>query len=153
MRFLETKIPAPVVATVLAAGMFLLPGVAPDAGVLAHVRRVLVDFCMNLSAFVALMAFASFWKARTTINPIQPDRASVLVTHGIYGLTRNPMYLSLLLLLLAYAGAQWSWGAGAGPLLYAAYVTRFQILPEERVLEGKFGGEYLEYKGRVRRWL
>lgn len=153
MRFLETKIPAPVVATLLAVAMFLLPGIAPDSGVFVHVRRVLIDFCMNLSAFVALMAFATFWKARTTINPIQPDRASVLVTHGIYAITRNPMYLSLLLLLAAYAGMQWSWGAGAGPLVYAAYVTRFQILPEERVLEAKFGSEYTEYKGRVRRWL
>lgn len=153
MRFLETKIPAPVVASVLAAAMYLLPGVAPESGVFLHVRSVLIDFCMNLSAFVAIMAFASFWKARTTINPIQPDRASVLVTHGIYAITRNPMYLSLLLLLLAYAGMQWSWGAGAGPLVYLAYVTRFQILPEERVLEAKFGNEYLGYKERVRRWI
>ncbi len=153
MRFLETKIPAPVVALLLAAAMAIFPGGEPGAGLFMHVRRVLIDFSLNLSAFVAIMAFASFWRARTTINPIQPDRASVLVTHGIYGLTRNPMYLSLLLLLIAWAGQQWSLGAGMGPLLYLAYVTRFQILPEERVLQAKFGSGYSDYKARVRRWI
>lgn len=153
MRFLETKIPAPVIATAVSLAMWFLPGIAPETGAFVHVRRAIIDFSMNLSAFVAVMAFSSFWKARTTINPIQPDRASVLVTHGIYGLTRNPMYLSLLLLLVALAGRQWSWGAWAGPAVYLAYVTRFQILPEERVLQAKFGSNYAEYKERVRRWI
>lgn len=153
MRFLETKIPAPVIATVLAVCMWFAPGVAPDTVVFVHLRRALIDFSVNLSAFVAIAAFGTFWRARTTINPIRPDRAAVLVTHGIYGLTRNPMYLSLLLLLLAYAGQQWSWGAALGPVAFVAYVNRFQILPEERVLEAKFGSAYADYKGRVRRWI
>jgi protein-S-isoprenylcysteine O-methyltransferase Ste14 len=34
-----------------------------------------------------------------------------------------------------------------------AYITRFQILPEERVLAAKFGDEFVAYKRRVRRWI
>jgi protein-S-isoprenylcysteine O-methyltransferase Ste14 len=41
----------------------------------------------------------------------------------------------------------------AGPVLFVLYVTRFQIQPEERVLKGIFGDEYLAYAARVRRWL
>lgn len=33
------------------------------------------------------------------------------------------------------------------------YINRFQIKPEERVLEAKFGSEYVDYRSSVRRWL
>lgn len=153
MRRLETKIPAPVVTIAIAAAMWLLPHAEPVADAVDVVRLAAIDLSMNLSALVAIAAFAGFWQARTTINPLQPERASVLVTHGIYRYTRNPMYLSLLLLLVAYASHLGCWAALAGPMAYVAYVTRFQILPEERVLLAKFGAEYEAYKRRVRRWI
>lgn len=40
-----------------------------------------------------------------------------------------------------------------GPLAFVLYVTRFQILHEERVLAGLFGKDFAAYKARVRRWL
>jgi len=46
-----------------------------------------------------------------------------------------------------------SWAEWLGPILFAAYVTRFQIVPEERILAVKFGAAYLAYKNRTRRWL
>jgi protein-S-isoprenylcysteine O-methyltransferase Ste14 len=153
MRLLETKIPAPFVAIALAVGMWLLPRTAPAPGLIESLRMVATDVSSQLSAVIALAAFGAFWRARTTINPLKPERASVLVTHGIYRFTRNPMYLSLLLLLLSYASYLWSWEALAGPIAFVAYVTRFQIVPEERVLESKFGGEFADYKRRVRRWI
>ena len=63
------------------------------------------------------------------------------------------MYLGLVLLLSAWAvhlQAVWPW---ARPVAFVAYITRFQILPEERVLRARFGAEYLAYTARVRRWL
>jgi protein-S-isoprenylcysteine O-methyltransferase Ste14 len=153
MRFLETRIPAPFVAIAIAVGMWLLPREQVASGAIESVRLATIDLSMNLSAVVALAAFLTFWRARTTINPLQPERASVLVTHGIYRFTRNPMYLSLLLLLVAYASHLGSWVAFAGPTGYVAYITRFQILPEERVLAAKFGDEFAAYKRRVRRWI
>jgi len=107
----------------------------------------------QLSAVIAILAFASFRLAKTTINPLDPSRASVLVTVGIFRITRNPMYLSLLLLLIAYAVRLGSWGEWLGPALFAAYVTRFQIIPEERILAVKFGAAYLAYRSRTRRWI
>ncbi len=153
MRFLETRIPAPFVAVAIAVGMWCLPREQAMTDVVESLRLATIDLSMNLSAVVALAAFLTFWRARTTINPLQPERASVLVTHGIYRFTRNPMYLSLLLLLVAYASHLGSWVAFAGPTAYVAYITRFQILPEERVLAAKFGDEFAAYKRRVRRWI
>lgn len=153
MRLLETKIPAPVVTIAVALAMWLLPRAESLSDVIDVVRLAAIDLSMNLSALVAIAAFAGFWQARTTINPLRPERASVLVTHGIYRYTRNPMYLSLLLLLVAYAFHLGCWAAIAGPVVYVAYITRFQILPEERVLLSKFGAEYDSYRRRVRRWI
>jgi protein-S-isoprenylcysteine O-methyltransferase Ste14 len=63
------------------------------------------------------------------------------------------MYLGLLLVLLGFA----IWlGNVLAPIMLVAfvlYLTRFQIVPEERVLREKFGEEYAGYMRRVRRWL
>lgn len=99
------------------------------------------------------MGVVCFWRVRTTINPLDPGKASYLVTNGIFRMSRNPMYLSLLLLLVAYAIRLDSLTIWLGPLIFAAYVTRFQILPEERALAEKFGEAYLDYKHRTRRWI
>jgi protein-S-isoprenylcysteine O-methyltransferase Ste14 len=153
MQSLETKIPAPVVA-IAAGGIMKL--YAHTAQVSIDTSPVLAEVGIHLSqlsAVIALLAFASFALARTTINPLAPSRASALVTSGIFRITRNPMYLSLLLLLIAYALRLGSWVEWLGPALFATYVTRFQIIPEERILAVKFGAAFLAYKSRTRRWI
>ncbi|WP_293779532.1 isoprenylcysteine carboxylmethyltransferase family protein [uncultured Oxalicibacterium sp.] len=107
----------------------------------------------QISAVLALAVVVHFWRRRTTINPINPDKASHLVTYGVFRLSRNPMYLSLLLLLVAYAIRLDSLAVWIAPVVFVAYVTRFQIMPEERVLTKKFGEAYLTYKHRTRRWI
>jgi len=76
----------------------------------------------------------SFLRARTTISPSEPSRSTSLVTSGVYSLTRNPMYLSLLLVLVAWAVYLSNLAAMVLIPCFAAYLTRFQIMPEERVL-------------------
>ena len=36
---------------------------------------------------------------------------------------------------------------------FVGYITRFQIVPEERALAGRFGAAYEDYRRRVRRWV
>jgi protein-S-isoprenylcysteine O-methyltransferase Ste14 len=99
------------------------------------------------------LAMLSFWRARTTANPMKPSSASFLVTSGIYRFTRNPMYLGMLLLLVGWA----LYVANALALLFLPafilYMNRFQIKPEERALTARFGREYLEYMSQVHRWI
>lgn len=153
MHKLETKIPAPFVAIAVGGLMKLYARTAPVVIDTSPMWAEVGIRLSQLSAVIALVAFASFFIARTTINPLNPSRASALVTTGIFRITRNPMYLSLLLLLVAYAVRLDSWVEWLGPVLFAAYVTRFQIVPEERILAVKFGAAYLAYKNRTRRWL
>lgn len=151
-HWLETRFPAPLVFALMWLALQFVPVVDPtDAWVL--LRRVLMDLGYQLSALCVVAAVVSFVRARTTINPLHPERASALVTDGIFRYSRNPMYLSLLLLLLGHAFEIWNWPAFGGPMAYAAYITRFQIVPEERVLTRLFGDDYARYRQRVRRWL
>jgi protein-S-isoprenylcysteine O-methyltransferase Ste14 len=99
------------------------------------------------------IALFHFLRSRTTVNPLKPASASALVTGGIYRLTRNPMYLGLATLLLAWAIYLGNLAALAGVPLFILYMNRFQIAPEERALEARFGAEYIAYRTRVRRWL
>ena len=95
----------------------------------------------------------SFRRARTTVNPLKPETSAALVSTGVYSFTRNPMYLGMALALFAWAVYLSSVWSLLGPVLFALYITRFQIVPEERVLDGLFGASFAAYKKRVRRWL
>ena len=95
----------------------------------------------------------SFKLAKTTVNPSKPEQASKLITSGIYRLSRNPMYVGLAFILVAWGiwlSSLWALLCVAG---FIAYLTFFQIMPEERALTKLFGEEYIAYKAKVRRWL
>jgi protein-S-isoprenylcysteine O-methyltransferase Ste14 len=95
----------------------------------------------------------AFRRQRTTINPLHPEKTSSLVTGGIYRISRNPMYVGMALLLLAWAVYLESPAALLGIGAFIAYITRFQIIPEESLLSRHFGAEFENYRQRVRRWL
>jgi protein-S-isoprenylcysteine O-methyltransferase Ste14 len=148
---LEHRIPPPIVAACTAALMLGLAWVAPaltfpiPSAIAFAVAAVGVSF--------DAIALLHFLRRRTTLNPLKPDSASALVTGGIYRFTRNPMYLGLATLLLAWAIYLGNLAALAGVPLFILYMNRFQIAPEERALEARFGAEYIAYRTRVRRWL
>lgn len=101
---------------------------------------------------VAVAGVLAFRRAKTTVDPLRPDRASFLVTGGIYRYTRNPMYLGMTLALFAWALYLGSSLALLVMLVFPVFLTHFQIVPEEEVLLRKFGGAFQRYQQQVRRW-
>jgi protein-S-isoprenylcysteine O-methyltransferase Ste14 len=96
------------------------------------------------------MGTSRFVAAGTNIPPNLPTTA--LVVDGIYGRTRNPLYLGTTLIYLGLsvaAGSLWAIVLVV-PLLWIINVG--VIAREERYLERKFGDAYRAYKGQVRRW-
>ena len=150
---LENRVPPPVVA-VLVAALMIGAGRSLEAVTLPVPLRVGVAGLLALVAAVfGLSAFSSFTRAKTTINPVNIQAASALVTSGIYRFSRNPMYVALTALLACLAVAWARPWLLFGPLLFVLFTTRFQVIPEERVLQAKFGDAYSAYRARVRRWL
>ena len=40
-----------------------------------------------------------------------------------------------------------------GPIAFVPFITRFQIIPEERAMLAKFGERYADYRAKTRRWI
>jgi protein-S-isoprenylcysteine O-methyltransferase Ste14 len=150
---LETLVPPPLVAAIVALAMLAIRGwdyalpLDRSWRIALAVGFVAAGFAFSLPAMLA------FLRARTTINPHHIDRASTLVTGGVFALTRNPMYLGLALQLTGWAAYLGTLAAFLGPLLFVAWITRFQIVPEERLLAARFGGDFEAWRRRTRRWL
>lgn len=104
-----------------------------------------------LGVFLAGWSVRTFRNANTQVLTNQP--ASTIVTNGPYGFSRNPIYVGMFLGLIGLAvGFDTLWIVAVAIALY--FVIRFGVVAREEIyLEGKFGGRYLDYKARVRRWL
>lgn len=153
MHALELKIPPPVVALLVAAVMWGISLVTPSADVPVPIRVIATIAIALAGLATAVSGVVAFRRAKTTTNPLKPETASSLVVSGVYRLTRNPMYVGLALVLLAWALFLSCIWALLGLLAFILYMTRFQIIPEERVLAGMFGAAYTAYQAKVRRWL
>jgi len=154
MRFLELRVPPPLVGVIIAGAMWL---VASSFSALlplpASVRLPAAVILALVGAAIALCGVISFRRAQTTVNPLKPETSTALVSTGIYRVTRNPMYLGMLAVLLAWAAYLSSVWALLGPVAFTLYITRFQIIPEERALRSLFGTPFVAYTRRTRRWL
>jgi protein-S-isoprenylcysteine O-methyltransferase Ste14 len=153
MQSLELKIPPPLVAALIAVLMWGISTVTPPVDAPHAVRIFAATALALIGGGFDVAGVVSFYLAKTTVNPLKPDRASLLVTTGVYRVTRNPMYLGLLLILAAWTIFLASAWACAGLPLFVLYLNRFQIEPEERILSAKFGAAFAAYQSRVRRWL
>lgn len=153
MSVLDHKIPPPVVGLSCAALAWAIARATPGFEVAWSLQPVIVAFLVALGAGIDLWALLAFRSARTTVNPLAPGRSSVVVTAGIYRVSRNPMYLGMALLLLAWCVYLGNPLALLSVVLFCAYITRFQIIPEERLLLAKFGAPYASYLAQVRRWI
>lgn len=153
MSALELKVPPLALVVVLAAAMWLGARLVPSLSFAFPGRTGAVVVLAAAGVLVVLAGAFAFRRARTTVDPRQPTKSAALVSGGVYRVSRNPMYVGFVLLLAA-------WGVHLANLLalaalpaFVAYVTRFQIVPEERALRAKFGRAFDEYARSVRRWL
>lgn len=149
---MELKLPPVVVFFIFGMLMFLLNKFLPFGFFDFFGRLLMVKVLSGIAIGILILSMIQFFRTKTTVDPSKPSKASQLVTKGLYKFSRNPMYLAMLLMLLA-------WGLKLGNafnVLLAAgfvfYMNRFQIIPEEVILENKFGKEYQGYVSRTRRW-
>jgi protein-S-isoprenylcysteine O-methyltransferase Ste14 len=128
----------------------LLPAPFPVPGI-DPIRWIMAGSLILIGLALFAGAVRNFLRAGTPLPTNQPTRA--LVTTGIHGWTRNPIYLGMFLI---YGGigiaARSPWTLIL--TLPLAIVIRYGVVArEETYLERRFGDAYREYKARVRRWV
>lgn len=111
-----------------------------------------IGFALTFIGFLlGVGAFIEFRKARTTLDPHGSVKS--LVVSGVYGFTRNPIYLGFLLMVIGLPlNSGIYWGFLMAPF-YTVTMNRLVVEREEAYLEKKFNEQYTGYKSRVRRWL
>lgn len=156
LKFLELKCPPPIVMLISAIIALLMSQknvefIQQQVSTPENIIWPLVFLIAGIA--VAIAGIKEFKDHQTTVNPIQPERTTRLVTSGVFQFTRNPMYLGMLLALLGWADLLDSFLAYSGGLIFFLYISAFQIKPEEEVIKDKFSEEFSQYCTQVRRWL
>ncbi|MDX5445719.1 MAG: isoprenylcysteine carboxylmethyltransferase family protein [Zoogloeaceae bacterium] len=150
---MQTLVPPPVVAGMVALLMWLTDAALPRARFELPLREAVVAMLAGLGLALMLCAVWAFRRARTTVNPLHPDRSTSLITGGVFALSRNPIYLGDVLLLAAWA----IWLGNAASLslvaVFVAWMTLLQIRAEEAALRARFGADFERYCRGVRRWI
>lgn len=91
-------------------------------------------------------ALGRFWSVSLDIRD-----GHKLVTEGIYARLRHPMYSAFWLMALGQALLVPNWVAGLAGLVGFGFLFFLRIGPEERMMEDKFGQDYVSYKSRTDR--
>ena len=115
------------------------------------IRWIVASFLILVGVALAAAAIRNFSRAATPVPTNMPTRA--LVTTGIHGWTRNPIYVDFFFIYIGIAIAARSPWALILVLPLAVTIRYGVVAREEAYLERRFGDAYSEYKTRVRRWL
>ena len=145
------RVPPPLVYLGGLAVGFALEALLPGSSLPSVVQWVLGG-ALLVAGLALLASFnTTFQRKGTAVEPWKPTTA--IVTTGPYRFTRNPAYVGMALVYVGIAVlSQALWVLVPLPVVLLI-IDRGVIAREERYLERKFGQEYLEYRGRVRRWV
>jgi protein-S-isoprenylcysteine O-methyltransferase Ste14 len=86
-------------------------------------------------------------------QPTDPNHpTSMVIKTGVFSISRNPLYLGSVILFFGIAlmlNTLWTFVALLASIIACHYLL---IIPEEKYLAAKFGGEYKAYTATVHRW-
>ena len=148
---MKTKIPPPIIALICIVINYL------STYLLNPIKfpniEIIGGLILLLGVVTAVLATLLFKKDKTTVDPMNPEETTTLVTNGIFSITRNPMYLGLFLSISSTILFFGSWFGIIILMFFVWYINKFQIIPEEEAMEKLFGNKYSEYRQKVRRWI
>ncbi len=144
-----TQIPPPLLFLIGLVCMYFTPNYLP----FPRFFTLVVIFFILCTVFSLGSVLRYLFNKKAPISPLNLHNTQILFTDGLYRLSRNPMYLSLVWALMA-----WFCYLGNGLAFwyipfFVYWVTEFQIKVEEKALLRLFAQDYLDYQRNVRRWL
>ena len=147
---MKNTVPPPIVTLICVLLIYLSKPFFPEL-IFNYSSQISLFFLIS-GLIIILISFQIFKKEKTTINPIKIEKASSLVTNGIFKYSRNPMYLGMLLILISISIKFNFYGGILIVGFFFYFITYFQILPEEKAMLKLFGKDFINYKNKTRRW-
>ena len=148
---METKIPPPLVTLIFGLSIYFSRELFPTIEI--KYSFYVGIFLLLLGFLILISAVRLFRIDQTTVNPLSPKQATKLVTEGIFKFSRNPMYLGMACVLASLAMLFNIIGGIVFIALFCAYITKFQIVPEEKAMLDLFSEDFDQYKQTTRRWI
>lgn len=148
---METKIPPPIVTLLFGLSIYFSRGIFQAVEVKYSFYIAILLLMLGLTVLIS--AVRLFRKDKTTVNPLSPEQATKLVTDGIFKYSRNPMYLGMAFILGSIAVFFNLIGGIILIALFCFYITKFQIIPEEKAMSNLFSQDFDKYKQTTRRWI
>ncbi len=108
------------------------------------------SFFVALGLSVILIAFYSFKRAQTNIEPWKPT--TKIISSGIFAYSRNPIYVALCVITIGIGMILNNLWVALSFIPSIVVIFFMAIKKEELYLENKFGQDYMSYKEKVRRW-
>jgi protein-S-isoprenylcysteine O-methyltransferase Ste14 len=145
------KIIPPIYLFISIAIMVLLHFLFPGTKVHALPWNLLGVIPLAFGIFINLSADRSFKENATTVKPL--EKSDRLITTGMFGISRHPMYLGFVGILLGIAMLMGSLMPYIVVLAFAIFMDAVFIRYEEKKLEETFGEAWLQYRRASRRWI
>jgi protein-S-isoprenylcysteine O-methyltransferase Ste14 len=138
----------------LFVAMFLIPIVYAATGWLDFADYSLPAWAGWLGVALLAGAVFIFWRAHADLGlnwspSLEIRERHELITRGIYGLIRHPMYASQFLWVIAQPLLLQNWLAGWLDLIVFVPFYFLRVGPEEQLMLDTFGDRYREYMQRA----
>ena len=134
--------------------MFFLPLFYSTTSWLDFANYSLPNWTGWLGAALMLFALFIFWRAHVDLGlnwspSLEIRTEHKLITNGIYGYIRHPMYASQWVWVIAQPLLIQNWVAGFANLLVFIPFYIFRVHAEEQMMIDTFGDEYREYMNKT----
>jgi protein-S-isoprenylcysteine O-methyltransferase Ste14 len=138
----------------LSLAMFFLPIVYAATDWLDFANYTLPAWAGWLGVPIIAGAVFVFWRAHADLGlnwspSLEIREKHELITRGIYGVIRHPMYASQWLWVIAQPLLLQNWIAGFANLLVFIPFYFLRVQAEEQLMIDKFGSQYQAYMQRV----
>jgi len=139
----------------LLLGMFIVPLIYSASTWLDFANYALPTWTGWIGAVLIVLALIVFWRAhvdlKTNWSPsLEIREKHELITRGIYGYIRHPMYASQWLWVIAQPLLLQNWLAGWLNLVVFIFFYSLRVRAEEKMMIDTFGEQYREYMKKVR---